>query len=267
MADTLLCERDGDIARVTLTTRTMAPAFFDDLGRVMADLAGDASLRAVVLRGSERCFSYGLDLPATFREHGAIFSGGGLAGPRTELLRLIRRWQASITAIAELPVPVIAAVHSHCIGGGLDVISACDVRLATADASFSLREARVAIVADLGSLQRLPGIIGQGHTRQMAYTAGDIDAARAQAIGLVNDVYADREALDAAAMALAREIASNAPLTVRGIKEVLNYGDGRPARDGLEYVAAWNSAFLQSEDLAEAVSAFLGKREPVYKGR
>jgi enoyl-CoA hydratase len=267
MAETLLCERDGDVARVTMTTRTMAPAFFDDLGRVMLELAGDASLRAVVLRGSERCFSYGLDLPATFREHGAIFSGGGLAGPRTELLKLIRRWQASITAIAELPVPVIAAVHGHCIGGGLDVVSACDVRLASADATFSLREARVAIVADLGSLQRLPGIVGQGHTRQMAYTGGDISAERAQAIGLVNDVYADREALDAAAMALAHDIAKNPPLTVRGIKEVLGYGDGRPVRDGLEYVAAWNSAFLQSEDLAEAVSAFLSKREPAYKGR
>jgi enoyl-CoA hydratase len=267
MVETMAVERVGEVARVSMVARTMAPVFFDDLARVMAELAGDGSLRAVVLRGSERCFSYGLDLPATFREHGAIFSGAGLAGPRTELLKLIRRWQAAITAIADLPVPVIAAVHGHCIGGGLDVISACDVRLASADATFSLREARVAIVADLGSLQRLPGIIGQGHTRQLAYTAGDIDAERARAIGLVNDVYADREALDAAAMALAGEIAGNPPLVVRGIKEVLGFGEGRPVRDGLEYVAAWNAAFLQSEDLAEAVSAFLTKRPPVYRGR
>ncbi|MCB9726998.1 MAG: crotonase/enoyl-CoA hydratase family protein [Deltaproteobacteria bacterium] len=267
MSGTLHLERDGAVATVTLAARTMAPAFFDDLGAMMAELAADAELRAVVLRGSERCFSYGLDLPATFREHGALFSGGGLAAPRTELLRLIRRWQASMTTVAELPVPVIAAVHGHCIGGGLDLISACDVRLASADATFSLREARVAIIADLGSLQRLPPIIGQGHTRQLAFTGADIGAERARTIGLVNDVYADRQALDVAARALAAEIAANPPLTVRGIKEVLAYGDGRPVRDGLEYVAAWNAAFLQSEDLGEAVSAFMGKRPPAFKGR
>lgn len=258
---------DGGVAVVTMTGPTTPPAFYKDLAAVFGALAEDDGLRAVVLRGSERCFSYGLDLPATMREHGKLFIGGGLAQPRTELMRLIRRWQAAVTAIEALPAPVIAAVHGWCVGAGLDLASACDVRLCSGDARFSLREAKVAIVADLGSLQRLPAIIGAGHTREMAYTAGDCDAARALRIGLVNDVYPDRAALDAAALDLAERIAANPPLAVRGVKQVLLHGEGRTIADGLAYVAAWNAAFLQSEDLAEAASAFAARREPTFKGR
>jgi len=162
---------------------------------------------------------------------------------------------------------VIAAIHGWCIGGGLDLASACDIRLASADAKISLRETKIAIVADLGSLQRVPTLIGQGLTRELAFTGRDIGAEEAKAIGLVNHVYADKDALWAAADALAAQIAANAPLTVRGVKQVLDYSRDHSIDDGLNYVAAWNSAFMASEDLGEAVAAFMNRREPTFKGK
>ncbi len=258
---------EGGLAVVSLSSPTCPPALFEEMGPVFRELGATEGLRAVVLRGSERCFSYGLDLPAMMKEHGRLIGGAGLAGPRTELLALIRRWQEAVSALAELPVPVIGAIHGWCIGGGLDIASACDLLLCSADAKISLREARIGIVADLGSLQRLPPIIGAARTRELAYTARDISAEEALEMGLVLRVLPDRAALDEAALTLARQIGANPPLTIRGVKEVLRYGEGRPIAEGLQYVATWNAAFLQSEDLGEAVSAFMARREPVYKGR
>jgi enoyl-CoA hydratase len=254
------------VATVTLLRPTMPPAFFAAIGEAFRALSADREVRAVVVRSSAKGFSFGLDLPAAFQEHGALFAGGTAAN-RNELLALIRRLQASFEAVASCPVPVICAVHGSCIGGGLDLAAACDVRLCSAEAKFSLREVKVAIVADLGSLQRLPPIIGVGHTRELAFTGKTIDAARAERIGLVNEVFATPEELFAGAAAMAREIARNPPLTVRGVKDVLAHSEGRPVAEGLEYVAAYNSAFLASEDLGEAMAAFLEKREPNYRGR
>jgi enoyl-CoA hydratase len=266
-SDLMQVERDGDVATVTLTAPTMAPAFFADCERVFGALADDANLRAIVIRGSAKAFSYGLDLPRAFAEWGQTMAGGGLAKSRTELFALVKKLQRAFSAIAACPMPTIAAVHGWCIGGGVDLISACDLRICSADAKFSVRETKVAMVADLGSLQRLPRIVAPGALRELAFTGKDIDAARALRIGLVNDVYPDRAALDDAARALAAEIAAAPPLVVRGVKHVLDMGDGRSVADGLDYVAAWNSAFLASEDLAEATAAFAQKRPPVYKGR
>jgi len=267
MSQTLGVEVRDSIAMVTLQTRTMPPAFFEELGTVFRDLAGKPELRAVIIEGTGKAFTYGLDLPAAMGAMGPYLGGGALAGPRSELLALIRRWQASFDAVASCPVPVIAAVHGWCIGGGLDLISACDIRLASRDAKFSLRETRSAIVADMGSLQRLPPIIGKGATRELAFTGKDIDADRALQIGLVNAVHDDQAAVRQAALDMAREIAANAPLTVRGVKDVLDFSEGKSIADGLEYVAAWNSAFVASEDLGEAIAAFMAKRPPDYKGR
>ena len=259
--------RDGDVVTLTITVPTMAPAFFAECERRFTELAADASLRAVVVRSSARGFSYGLDLPAAMAQWGATMTGGGLAARRSELHGLIRQLPRSFTAIAACPAPVIAAVHGPCLGGGVDLIAACDVRVAAADATFSVRETRIAIVADLGSLQRLPAIIGPAHTRELALTGRDIDAARAHALGLVTRVEADRDAAWAAAAAVAAEIAANPPLTVRGVKQVLDYSAGKSVDDGLAYVAAWNAAFLASEDLGEAVAAFAQKRPPRFTGR
>jgi enoyl-CoA hydratase len=252
----------------------MGPELWADLPRAMQAVGEDASVRAVVVAARGPHFSVGLDLKAM---GGALSGGGGGGGEgapapsmatrarrgRSEVLRL----QASVSAVAQCPKPVIAAVHGYCIGGGVDLIAACDIRLAAADAVFSVREAKVAIVADLGSLQRLPAIIGAGHLAELAYTGKDIDAARAKEIGLVNDVAADAGAVQAAAVALAGEIAANSPIAVQGTKAMLAANDGRTVAEGLDYVATWNAGMLASDDLVEAMMAFMERRQPKFTGR
>lgn len=266
MPETLRIERDDDVTHVVLTGTTMPPRFFEELGSAFEEIARDDAVRAVIVRSAARVFSYGLDLPAAAQELGSALSGGG-ARERMTLLSHIRRLQSRLDAVAACPVPVIAAVHGWCIGGGVDLIAACDIRLCASDARFSVRETKIAIVADLGSLQRLPFVIGQGHTRELAFTGKDIDADRAQRIGLINDVFEDGQRLLTGARELAAAIAANPPLTVRGVKRVLDFGLGKPPGEGLDYVAAYNSAFLASEDLGEALSAFVEKREPSFRGR
>ncbi|MFI9537324.1 crotonase/enoyl-CoA hydratase family protein [Nocardia fusca] len=264
-------ETDDHVARVTLTGpgkgNAMGPDFWRELPEIFHGLDADPQVRAIVLTGSGKHFSYGLDLPAMSGTFGPLMADRALAAPRTDFLADIRRLQASITAVAECRKPVIAAVSGWCIGGGLDLIAAADIRYASAEAKFSLREAKVAIVADVGSLQRLPGIISEGHLRELAFTAKDIDAARAEKIGLVNDVFADQEAVLEAAHATAREIAANPPLVVQGVKDVLGQRNSAAVAEGLRYVSAWNAAFLPSEDLTEAIQAVFEKRAPEYKGR
>ena len=266
MLETLSVETKAHVATVTLTRLTMPPVFFAECEAVFRELGRDASLRAIVVRAAGKAFSYGLDLPAAMGELGPHLQGGG-AGQRAELHAMIRRLQGAFDAIAASPVPVIAAIHGFCLGGGLDLVTACDVRLATRDVVFSVRETKIAIVADLGSLQRLPLVIGKGAAREMAFTGKDVGAGRALELGLVNALFEDRAALDEGAQAMAAEIAANPPLTVRGVKAVMDHGEGKTVAEGLAYVAAWNSAFLASEDLGEAMTAFLEKRKPAFKGR
>jgi len=256
-----------------------------DLPRAMALLSADTTVRAVVVAAEGPHFSVGLDLKAlggmlTGGTGGGGGGGGGSGGGgtggtgvssmaararngRVEVLRL----QDAITAVARCPKPVIAAVHGYCIGGGVDLIAACDIRLASADAVFSVREAKMAIVADLGSLQRLPAIINAGHLAELAYTGKDISAERAKEIGLVNDLAPDAEGVHKAAHTLALEIASNSPLAVQGTKAVLLANEGRTVAEGLDYVATWNAGMLASDDLTEAVTAFIEKRPPEFTGR
>ncbi|MGH3757077.1 crotonase/enoyl-CoA hydratase family protein [Actinophytocola sp.] len=259
------------VAEVTLLGpgkgNAMGPDFWHELPVVFGELDANPDVHAVVLTGSGANFSYGLDLPAMMPTWGELLGGTALAAPRTKFLDEVRRLQNAVTAISACRKPVVAAVSGWCVGGGVDVIAAADVRLASADAKFSVREVKVAIVADLGSLQRLAGIIGEGHLRELAYTGKDIDAARAEKIGLVNDVYPDQAAVLAAARKLAAEIAANPPLVVQGVKDVLDHRREPQVADGLRYVAAWNSAFLPSEDLGEATRAFLERRAPRFRGR
>jgi enoyl-CoA hydratase len=267
----LRVERNADVAEVTLLGpgkgNAMGPDFWRELPLVFRALDADPDIRAVVLTGSGAHFSYGLDLPAMMGSWGEVMAPGASAAPRTRFLEQIRELQAAVTAVADCRTPVIAAVSGWCIGGGVDVIAAADVRIASAEAKFSVREAKVAIVADLGSLQRLAGIIGEGHLRELALTGKDIDAARAGRIGLVNDVHDTPEAALEAARALAGEIAANPPLVVRGVKELLDLDRAPRVEAGLRYVSAWNAAFLPSEDLTEAVTAFMERRPPKFSGR
>jgi enoyl-CoA hydratase len=271
----LSIERSGAVATLWLDRPEARNAMGEDLWRDLPDamevLGSDPEVRAIVVAAKGPHFSVGLDLKAM----GAMLSGIGAAPGQgssgaAKALRArgdILRLQAAITAVAACPKPVIAAVHGYCIGGGVDLIAACDIRLASADAVFSVREAKVAIVADLGSLQRLPSIIGAGHVAELAFTGKDISAARAREIGLVNDMAADAKGVLEDALALALEIAANSPLAVQGTKAILASNEGRTVAEGLDYVATWNAGMLGSDDLIEAMKAFMERRAPTFTGR
>jgi enoyl-CoA hydratase len=245
----------------------MGPAFWAEMPQAFEWLDASPDVRAVVLRGEGEHFSYGLDLATMGGELGAVLGGGALAKERTDFLKAIERLQRTMSCVAACRKPVIAAISGWCVGGGVDLATACDVRLCSADARFSVREVKLAMVADVGTLARLPAIVGQGHARLLAMTGDDIDAARALRIGLVEDVYDTQAALFDAAGALALRIAANPPLVVQGVKQVLNAASERAAAESLRTVALWNSAFLPSHDLREAMTAFVEKRPPRFEGR
>src|ERR1700677_2756227 len=224
--ESVLVDTKEHVAQVTLIGpgkgNAMGPAFWSELPELFGALDADPNIRAIVLTGSGRNFSYGLDLPAMGGTLAPVLAEGAMAGPRTEFHTEVLRMQNTISAVADCRTPTVAAIHGWCIGGGVDLISAVDIRYASADAKFSVREVKLAIVADVGSLARLPLILNDGHLRELALTGKDIDAARAEKIGLVNDVFDDAEAALAAAHATAAEIAANPPLTVNGVKDVLD---------------------------------------------
>ena len=273
-SEVLTLEVDGHVATLWLdreeARNAMGSALWRALPQAAAQVASDPAIRVLVLAAKGPHFTVGLDL----KEFGGGFAEGVTSTTSSSKAlanatgyQMVRRMQDSVTSIAKLSVPVIAAVHGYCIGGGVDLISACDIRLCSSDTVFSVREAKVAIVADLGTLQRLPRIVSAGHVAELAFTGKDIDAARALAIGLVNSVHeAGSEGVMRAAYDLAHEIAANSPLAVQGTKAVLAANDGRTIDEGLEFVANWNSMYLQSNDLREAMMAFLERRAPVFTG-
>ncbi len=244
----------------------LGPDVWGELGATFNELDGRDDVRVVVLRGRGEHFTYGLDLQRNAPLFMGLSQGGNLASERLALKRIVLEWQAGITAIEKCSKPVIAAIDGWCIGGGIDIIAAADWRLSSANAKFSLREVKIAITADLGALQRLPYIIGQGATRRMAMTGKDFTATEAHAMGLVDAVYANDEALFEAAMAEAIEVAKNPPFVVQSVKEVLNHGRDMTVAQGLDYVATWNSAYLESHDLKEAILSYMERREPTFKG-
>lgn len=260
-----------NVALVTLTGpgkgNAMGPDFWSEMPQLFAQLDADPQVRAVVLTGEGKHFSFGLDLMAMGPMLAPLLGDDkAMAGPRTAFHDTVKAMQEAVNKVADCRKPVVAAISGWCIGGGVDLVSAADIRYASADAKFSIREVKVAIVADMGSLQRLPGIIGDGHLRELALTGKDIDAARAEKIGLVNDVFADKEALLEAAFATAAEIADNPPLVVQGTMAVLDHARATRIDEGLRYVAAWNAAFLPSKDLTEAITAMFAKRPPEFRG-
>ena len=271
----LTIERDGGVAVLWLDRpeklNALHRALWDSIPAAVAHLDADPEVRVIVLAGRGKAFCAGIDL----MDHAAALAGGGAisgkgesaVGKRRALYDDVRRYQQTCSSFANTNKPVIAAVHGACIGGGMDLITACDIRLCAADATFSVRETRIAMVADVGTLQRLPRVIGDGPARELIFTGCDIGAARAKEIGLVNDVLPDHDALLARAKALAQEIAANSPLAVQGSKQILGQACRREVDAQLDYVALWNAAFLHSEDLAEAVNAFVQRRKPDFKGR
>lgn len=236
---------------------------WDDIPTVMSELDADDEVAVVVLAARGDDFTVGIDIEMLAAMQP---SGPSRASENTGLYRQIKRMQHTATCFSMSPKPVIAAVHGYCLGAGMDLITACDIRIASADAVFSIRETRMGLVADIGTLQRLPAIVGPGVAADLAFTGRDIDAGRAAEIGLVNGVHPDPGALHEAAHQLAEQIAENSPLVVQGVKRVLAANDGRTVEQSLDFVAQWNASFLFSNDLTEAVTAFLEKRKPDFTG-
>ena len=237
--------------------------FWEELPLAVEALEQDPDVRVVIIAARGKSFSTGLDIAEFFTRFKGVLSGE-VAEDREKLRDFILKMQSGMRAIHHGRKVYIAAVHRHCIGGGLDLISACDLRIASKDAKVSLREAKVAIIADMGSLNRLPDIIGIGNTRYMAYTGRDFSAEACYRMGLFQELYENQEDLMRGALSLAEEIAANPALAVRGSKHMINYAEGHTIDDSLDYVATLNAAYLDSRDFRELGNAFLEKRRPNF---
>lgn len=267
----LSLEISGHIATLWLdrveARNAMGRDLWADLPRAAEEVAANKDVRVLIIAARGPHFTVGLDL----KQMGGTLAGGGEGKSHAQksatMFQAVLSMQHAINVFEALEIPVIAAVHGYCIGGGIDFITAADMRFASSDAVFSVREAKVAIVADLGTLQRLPRLVSPGHVAELAFTGKDIDAARAERIGLVNEVVeGSAEEVYQKALEVAHEIAENSPLVVAGTKKVLAYNDGHTVEEGLKFVAAWNTMYLQSNDLIEAMTAFMEKRPANFNG-
>ncbi len=260
-------ERDGHLAIVWLNRteklNALSADMWADIPRAISSLDEDEDVRVIVLAGRGKAFTVGIDIDML---RGLQPDGPSPAKGNFHIYTEIKRLQDTVDSLAETAKPVIAAIHGYCLGAGANLISACDIRIASEDAVFSIRETKMGLVADIGALQRLPRIVGDGVTAEMALTGADYPASWALEWGLVSQVLADPEALLARAKELAGEIASNSPLVTQGIKRILQANDGRTIDQALDYVAQWNSSFLVSNDLMEAINAYMEKRDPDFTG-
>jgi enoyl-CoA hydratase/carnithine racemase len=259
-------EKEGGVTWLILNRpekrNAMTWEFFTELAERFEAFDGDPEVRAVIVRAEGKMFTAGLDLVAA----GSLL-GDGSASYREWLRKKIFELQEGMNAIERCRKPVIAAAHGHCIGGGVDLLSACDIRLASRDAVFSIRETRLGIVADIGTLQRLPTIIGHGWSRELALTGRNFTAEEALKMGFITHLSEDSVALLTEAKQIADEIAGLPPLAVQGVKDAMLQSRDNGVYPGLSYVAQKNAALIPNEDMMEAVAAFLEKRKPAFKGR
>jgi len=259
-------EKDGYVTWLVLNRpekrNAMTWEFFQGLIDVFTQFDEDPEVRAVVIRAEGKSFTAGIDL-ATL---GGLVGSPGADG-REKLRKLVIEGQKSTAVIQQCRKPVLAAAHSHCLGGGVDLLCACDVRMATRDTIFSIRETKIAVVADLGTLQRMPYIVGDGWFRELALSGRDFTAEEALQMGFINRIFEDRETLYQEIGRLAHEMADNAPLAVQGVKDVIRFTRDYGVQASLEYVAQKQAALLMCEDLTEAMTAYIEKRRPDFKGK
>ena len=241
---------------------TMNRAFWPEMVAVFGEIEQDPSARVVVFSAHGKHFSSGLDLNDF--AVGLMASEGEPSRKAEALRRTVLHMQDSMSVVDRCRLPVLVAVQGACIGGGIDLISACDIRYCAADAFFSIQETNIGMTADVGTLQRLPHMLPQGIVRELTYTGRRMMAAEAREWGLVNQVFTDHAALLDGVMAIAGEIATKSPIATVGNKEMLNYARDHSIADGLNYVATWNAAMLSRADLGEAFMAKQQKRDASY---
>ncbi len=218
----------------------------------------------IVLSGEGKHFCSGIDLSLLMTVTKTNDPNCG-ARSRERLRKQILELQAPINAIEHCSKPVIASISGGCIGAGLDIVSACDLRYASQDAYFSIREIDMGMVADLGTLQRLPKLIAQGAVREMAFTGRNVSAPEAERLGLVNRCLEGKDELMQVVFEMAKTIASKSPVAIRGTKHILNHSRDHSVSDGLEYIATWNAGMLLSEDLQIAFQSKMEKKNPQFR--
>ena len=256
---------DGGVAHVELARpekfNAMDGDMFAAIGEAFRSLGSDSRVRAILLSGRGRHFSAGLDLEYAGSQFPPSDDPGRAAEAR---LRHVQWLQGAFSAVEAARSPVVAAAHGACVGAGVDLVAACDLRVAAADAFFQIAEIDVAITADLGTLQRLGYLVPQGVLRELTYTGRRMGAEEAARYGLVNRLAGSREETIAAGLELAAALATKSPLAMAGAKMSLNYSRGRPVEEGLRHVAMWNAGTLASADLTAAIEARLAKQTPEF---
>ena len=240
----------------------MIPAFWDQLPKAIADIDDNARARVIVISSTGPVFSAGMDLAAFAPKapvdkdearrnsirHGAAFYDSA------------RKTQATFNALEACRLPILAAIQGGCVGGGVDMVTACDIRYATNDAFFTIFETNIGMTADVGTFPRLVQQMPEGLVRELAYTGRRMPAAEAKAVGLVNQVFADQAAMLDAVMGIAAEIAEKAPLAVYGCKRMINYSKDHSTADTLDYIAIWNASMMNGQEMQEAMQARAEKR-------
>ena len=245
---------------------TMSRDFWVELGDVLDEINRNSDIRVVVMSSTGKHFCAGMDLNA--------FSNGVDNIPDNKkpdnarvgeaIYRVAKELQGYISTLEKIRVPVIAAIQGGCIGGAVDLVTACDIRLASNDAFFCIQEVNIGMAADVGTLQRLPRIIPDSKMRELAYTGRRMYADEAKETGLVSDTYDSQDKMLEAASSLAKEIASKSPVAIYGLKAVMNYSRDHSVKDGLEYNALWSGAMLSQKDMTEAMTANMEKREASF---
>ena len=245
---------------------TMSRDFWVELGDVLEEINRDSEIRVVVMSSTGKHFCAGMDLSA--------FSNGVDNIPDDKkpdharigeaVYRVAKELQEYISTLEKIRVPVIAAIHGGCIGGAVDLVTACDIRLASDDAFFCIQEINIGMAADVGTLQRLPKIIPDSKMREMAYTGRRMYSAEAKETGLVSNTYKSQEDMLKAANSLAKEIASKSPVAIYGLKAVMNYSRDHSVSESLEYNALWSGAMLSQKDMTEAMTANIEKRDASF---
>ena len=270
-SDVVSIEKNGAVGTLWLDRpakfNALTPALWGAIPEALNELAADPDIRAIIFAGRGNHFCAGIDLMAGGLGEADLAGAASEAVANINQLGFTSAFQQAISSLAKCPLPVIAVVHGYCLGAGIDLITACDVRISAADGQFGVRETRIGLVADVGTLQRLPKIISAGHMAELAYTGKDINAARAEKIGLVNDVYEDFDSTYAAAMEMANTIAANPPLAVRGTKFILQQSEDLTTEQSLLLNGMFTlMTSLKSNDMHETMHAFAEKRPPVYNG-
>ena len=266
--ETLEVSLEDHIATVRLNrpdkANAMSATMWQEIRQAFQWVDTTPEARVAVLQGEGKLFTAGIDLQMMMGL-GPQIQNDCDGRTREALRRVILDLQDTLTSLERCRKPVLAAIHGGCIGGGIDLVTCADMRYASSDAYFTIKEIDIGMTADVGTLQRLPKLVGEGIVRELAYTGRKFNAQEAKEMGLVNRVFESREALYAGVHEIAATIAAKSPLSIRGTKEMITYARDHSVADSLNYIATWNAAMLMSQDLTEAMMSNMAKKAPSFK--